>query len=141
MASSWGSSWLSSWGNSWGTSSAPVEDNGWLGGGKDYPKKQESYSYATPYQKMQAAKKEVVEVKAAIDHAALERAAIEAKLLQQDKLKAAQQKKLERQLLALEAESLRLQETLLTLMALVRQWDEEDALLVLAMSMPFSKIF
>lgn len=106
-----------------------------LGGGPT----DKRYSYTTPYQKLQAAKKEVIELNLAIDHAAIEREAVEAKL-QQDKLKAAQQKKLKKELRRLQAESLRLRGTLLALMELMIQWDEEDALLALAMSSPFITI-
>ncbi len=104
-----------------------------LGGGP-------GYSYITPYQKLQHAKKEVVEVKAAIDHAAIERKALQDKLekaLQSKAKKAAEtQRKLELKLQQLEKESLRLLLTLQNLEALMRMWDEEDAILVLLMSSP-----
>lgn len=137
MTSAWGSSWGTAWGNSWGTTSAAEEDNGWLGGGGDVKR----YSYATPYQKIQAARKDVVDVKAAIDHAAIEKAALQAKLEKaiQSKAKkqAETQRKLEQKLLKLEGEILRLVETLQMLEALMREWDEEDALIALSLSNPF----
>ena len=130
---------------------AAVEEDAGLLGGKEYPargkrrQKDERYSYATPYEKILAARKEIIEVKDAIDHAALERKALQAKLekaLQSKAKKQAEtQAKLEQEILRLDAETLRLQETLLILMSLIRQWDEEDALIVLAMSMPFTKFF
>lgn len=127
---------IPTWGYSLGEA-AEVSDVELLGGGP-------GYSYLTPYQKYLDAKRQSVEVKEAIDHAAIERKALQNKLesaLKSKAKKAAEtQRKLELQLQQIEKETLLLIATLQRLNDLMRLWDEEDALLALAMASPFATI-
>ena len=121
-------------GYSVGAATETLADDGLLGGGP-------GYSYITPYQKMLAAREERVEVRAAIDTAEAERKALEARLEQAIQSKAKKQtetqRKLELKLQRLDAEILRLLSVLQTLEQLLKAWDEEDALIAIALSSPF----
>lgn len=127
-----------------GKNQSPDTDDIELLGGKAYRAKQ-SYAYHTPYQKIKKATQEASEIKEAVDHAELERKELEAKLAKALKSKAKKQAetqiRLEQRLSQLENETLRLYAQLQILEALISEWDEEDALLALAMSMPFTKIY
>jgi len=102
------------------------------------------YSYATPYQRMQSVRKESKEMRAAIDTAEADKVALEAKLEKATRSKAKKhaetQRKLELKLQRLDAEIVRLLSVLQTLEILIREWDEEDALIAIALSSPFIKI-
>lgn len=115
-------------GNSSGEEPPPEDNTQEFFGGKPYH---------IPYREKKDTRKEIDEIKDAIDSAEIERLAIEEELKNADALKKKKIEQLEKKLLRSRNEILRLFLELQTLEALIREWDEEDALIALSMSNPF----
>lgn len=118
-----------------------VNDPGVLGGKAYFTLKGEEkhYAFEHPYARFLRAKKEAVEIKEAVELISTDRAVVE-KELKNVLLTKKQIKKLEKNLLSLDLEAKRLYSKLQTLEALIKRLDDEDAILALALSMPFSMI-
>lgn len=102
--------------------------------GKEY------YLPALPQKKKKKVSAEIQETRELIDHAQIERARIKEQLLAENRLKAAEARQLEYRLHQIAEEILRLQIQLRALEAQKKRQDNEDALLVLALSNPFIKL-
>lgn len=135
MASAWGNSWGALWGNSWGVVSAETVET--ISGNH-------GYSYSPAWQKEKS--KDELRKKLALAQAELDKAADKERRLKEQLAKAAKlaakkraekERALELKLAEQEQEIARLVLLLQTLEALLREWDEEDALIALLLSSPF----